>query len=83
MKRSDGERERLQHSIGRLRDTLDGLERGMLLGGPVGQEAAQAVMQTAMEIATQIARLDAFELVEDEDLRERISVRLGRHTRET
>ena len=77
------ERARLTHSIARMRAVLDGLERGLGLGGIVGNEAAQAVTQTATEIAMQISRLDAYERIQVEldnlgrelaDARQRVAV---------
>ncbi len=62
MSRADGERVRLVHSIARMRATLDGLELAIGMGGPVGLEAAQAVILTATEIALQVAKLDAYDL---------------------
>lgn len=63
MKRSDGERTRLEHSIARMRTTLDNVEVGLRAGGPVG-DVGQAVTMNATEIACQLAKLDAYELAE-------------------
>lgn len=61
--RAEGERERLKHSIERMRNVLVSLEKALQLPGPIGQEAGQALVQTAVEMSTQVARHDAFELV--------------------
>ncbi len=50
---------RLVHSIARMRATLVGLETALKQSGPVGLEAAQAVVMTGTEIALQIAKLRA------------------------
>lgn len=68
MRRSQGERERLRHSITRLRTTLDSLETGLKMGGPVGNEAIGALVTGALEVSLQVAKLDAFELVEHDQL---------------
>lgn len=66
MTRAEGERERLLHSIARMRSTLIGLEKALTMNGPVGLEAAQAVVMSATEIALQVAKLDAYDLVEND-----------------
>lgn len=60
MTRSDGERVRLRHAIDRMRATLAGLETGLGIGANVGQEAVEAVVGTAILIATTVAKLDAY-----------------------
>lgn len=70
MKRSDGERVRIAHSITRLRDTLDSAVATLGIGGSLGQELAQSLQLTANEVATQIARHDAFLLSEADALEE-------------
>lgn len=65
--RAQGERTRLVHSIERMRNVLVSLEKALQLPGPIGQEAGQALTQTAVEMAAQIARHDAFELVGKEE----------------
>ena len=66
MKRSDGERTRLVHSIAQLRASIEGLEVGLRLGGPLGLEPAQTITQWAIAIACQIAKHDAFQLAESD-----------------
>lgn len=66
MKRSDGEQVRLEHSIKRMRNAVDSLELNVRLSGPASETAA-ALVQTALEVAMQVAKLDAFELAERDD----------------
>lgn len=61
--RSAGERKRLEHSIARLRANVDAVELALAVGGPVGQDA-QVIVQTAVEVASQLWRLDAFDLAQ-------------------
>lgn len=63
MKRSEGERIRLEHSTKRMRDALDSIELNIRLGGPAS-EAASTLVQTAIEVAMQIAKLDAYDIAE-------------------
>lgn len=63
MKRSDGEITRLEHSIKRLRVAVDSVELNVRLTGSASDTAA-AMVQTALEVAMQVAKLDAFELAE-------------------
>lgn len=65
MTRSAGERERLAHSLSRLRASVESVEMALALGGPVGQDA-QVIVQTAVEVASQLWRLDAFQLAEED-----------------
>lgn len=65
MKRSVGERIRLKHSIARLRTTIDSVEKSLTLPGCVGLEASGALLSVTAEVAMQIAKLDAYELVEE------------------
>ena len=68
MKRSQGERVRLGHSIARHRAQLDGIDTALKLPGPIGAEIAQAIVQGALELAMQITRHDAFDLAEQDAL---------------
>lgn len=61
-----GERERLAHSIARLRGALRSLEIGLGAGGVIGLDAAHAVAHTGVEIACQIARHDAYLFAEND-----------------
>lgn len=65
MKRSDGEKVRMRHAIERMRATLNSLEAAMTQNVPFGAQTAEAVTGTALEIAMQVAKHDAFLLVED------------------
>lgn len=58
--RASGERVRLRHSVERLRAQAGGIDKALKLNGPIGHEAAQAVVTSALEIAMLIARHDAF-----------------------
>lgn len=62
--RTDGERTRLVHSVQRLRSILIGIETALKVGGPVGLEASEACVHSALEIALQLAKLDAYDLAE-------------------
>lgn len=59
-----GEKVRLTHALERLRAHLDALSVALSLDGPIGSEAARGVTHTAIEVAMQIARHDAFALAE-------------------
>lgn len=58
--RDQGEWIRLRHATDRLRAHLDGLDTALRLGGPIGTEVAQGIAQTAVEMAMQIAKHDAY-----------------------
>jgi hypothetical protein len=60
MKRSEGERFRATHAIGRLQSNLKALERSLREGGAIGYDAGNAITQTAIELAVILARLDAY-----------------------
>lgn len=62
--RRDGERVRLEQAIGRMRANLGGLEIALRLGGHIGTEVAQGVMNGAVDIAMTIAKHDAYDQVE-------------------
>ena len=64
MTRSEGERTRLRHAIERMRATIVNVELAIGMPGPIGLETAGAVTITATEIATTIARLDTYVLLE-------------------
>ena len=66
MLRSEAERVRLKHAISRMRGILDGLEMAMRLPGPIGYEASNALVLGTAEVTGQIAKHDAFVLVEGE-----------------
>lgn len=63
MNRSSREKVRLKHEIARMRAAVDGLEIAARFQGPIGESA---VMQTALNLASTIARHDAFIQVETE-----------------
>jgi hypothetical protein len=64
VKRSAGERVRLDHSLARLSAHISSIKIGLKAGGPVGPDIAGGLVQTALEVAMQIAKFDAFELIE-------------------
>jgi hypothetical protein len=64
--RAIGERERLEHSIRRLRGQLDALEISVRCAGPISADIGQCLVQGALNIATTIARHDAFDLAEQD-----------------
>ncbi len=66
MKRSDSERVRLKHALTRMRATIDNIEIGAKFNSFIGQEAAQACVQSAFEVSTLISKIDAFELAEQD-----------------
>lgn len=66
MKRSEGEKVRMRHAIERMRASLNSLESAMKQPVPFGAAAAEAITGTALEIAMQVAKHDAFLLVEDQ-----------------
>lgn len=68
MKRSKGERVRLDHALARMRAALDAIDSAgvLLVDLPIGQETSQAIATTALEIATIIARHDAYMIAEGE-----------------
>ncbi len=67
MKRSDGERLRLQHAIAHARGALDSVELGMSFkGGAIGTEVAQTLTISAIAVAMNIAKYDAFILAESD-----------------
>jgi hypothetical protein len=65
MSRSEGERTRALHVLTRLRGCLEGVELALRdEGTPVGSEPGNAVMQTAFELGTLLAKLDAYQRAE-------------------
>jgi hypothetical protein len=62
--RSRGERIRLEHATARLHASLGAPDTALTMSGPIGHEAAQAIVTNAIEIAMLIARHDAFEIAE-------------------
>ena len=65
IKHSVGEEARIQHSLTRLRANIDNVDLALDLGGPAG-DVAQVLVQTAVEVASQLWRRDAYQLVESE-----------------
>ena len=69
MSRSGDERVRLAHTIARLRACIDGLEVALRDEHvPIGLDASQAVVMTAVEVSTVVARLDAYTRAERDAL---------------
>lgn len=67
MKRSEGERTRARVVLDRLRACLRGVELALDdANTPVGNEAGQAVTQTATELAVLLAKLDAYQRAEQD-----------------
>lgn len=64
--RCEGERVRMRHTLARMRATLENFEVSLGIASetqpnlPVGGDSADAITRTAIELATQIARHDAF-----------------------
>jgi hypothetical protein len=70
MKRSEGERIRARAVLDRLRACIRGIELALDdEGTPVGNEAGQAVTQTAIELAVMLAKLDAYQRAEQDQRR--------------
>ena len=68
MSRAAGERTRLAHAVERMRGCLVSLEAAPRCAGPIGADAGHAAVVTATEIATTIAKHDAY-VIGDEDTR--------------
>lgn len=66
MKRSDGEVIRIRHALERLRACIEGAEVGLRGNDPPSADAAAALVQTSMEIATASARLSAYRFAEQD-----------------
>lgn len=67
MKRSEGERVRARAVLDRLRACIKGVELALDdESAPVGNEAGQAVTQTAIELAVLLAKLDAYQRAEQD-----------------
>lgn len=66
--RLEGERTRVAASIGRLRDFLEAIERDVKLSKrtPIGIYTAQGMVQTATDLAMQLAKMDAYQRAEDD-----------------
>jgi hypothetical protein len=64
--RVEGERTRLEHSLNRHVAQIEAIRIALRLPGPIGAEMAQAIVQGSLEIAMQIARHDAFDLVDQD-----------------
>lgn len=58
--RSDGERIRIAHALVRLRTILDQLESTLDVDTPPGPDVGQAVAHAGVDIACQLARLEAY-----------------------
>ncbi len=66
--RREGERVRVRHAIERMRAHLGGLEVALRLPTPIGTEAAEGITRTALEIAMNIAKHDAYDQAERDAL---------------
>lgn len=67
MKRSEGERIRARAVIERLRACIKGIEIALDdKETPIGNEAGQAVTQTAIEISVLLAKIDAYQRSEQD-----------------
>lgn len=63
--RSKEEEDRIKMCVDRMRATLDGVELGLRLGGPM-TDASGAIAITAHELTAYMARREAYLLVESE-----------------
>lgn len=73
MKRSEGERVRLDAIMWRARNTLDAIDRD-LRGPPnipIGLDSANALSNITRELMTALVRLDAYQRAEDDTANER------------
>lgn len=67
MKRSDGERIRVKHTIVTVRSTLDAIEIALAdRGNPMSSDGAQAIATMAILLAMQISRVDAYMRAEED-----------------
>lgn len=64
--RIEGERERLLHSLERLREVVATISRSYGDGYPMAQDA-QTLLLTAGEVASQLWKLDAFILAKQDE----------------
>lgn len=64
IRRSEQERVRIRHTVDVMRPMLDGIEKALALPGPIGTDAAQAIVTAALAVAMGIAKSDAFDLAE-------------------
>ena len=70
--RCEGERVRMRHTVERMRAVLENFETSISLASgtqpnlPIGNDCADAITRTANELATQIARHDAFVHAEED-----------------
>ena len=70
MKRSDGERIRAREVLDRLRACIQGVELALDdENTPIGNEAGQAVTNTAIQLAMLLAKLDAYQRSEHDQKR--------------
>lgn len=60
---TDGERKRIAHDIETLRGVIHALETALRFNdnAPIGLDGAHALADTAMRLATTVARLDAYQ----------------------
>lgn len=74
MKRSEGERIRAKHILDRLNACIKSVELALRdEESPIGYDSGNAIMQTAFELGTVLAKLDAYQRAE-QDQRSMISV---------
>jgi hypothetical protein len=69
MKRSQAERVRADAYLSRLRATLSGVEIALRhkAGGPPGSDVVQALMYSAMDLATCLTKIEAYERAEESE----------------
>jgi hypothetical protein len=69
MRRSEGERLRIDQAIGRLRASLDSLEISLRGGYPLAPDVYQPIAHAAADLACSVAKLAAFLWAEEDAAR--------------
>lgn len=62
---SQGEVLRLRHTLDRMRGAMSAIEGAIANGGPIGNETAEGLQATTTNLVIQIAKHDAFLLMEE------------------
>lgn len=78
MSRVLGERQRIEHELQRIRTTLESVDLAFRIGGCLGGDAVGALSLGVYNLASAIARHDAYVFAEEdakaaEDIRHRLS----------
>lgn len=66
MTRSEGERIRARNHLATARAVLDAVEIALGLNAPPGSDLTQTVMESALNLATSITRVDAYQRAEED-----------------